>query len=336
MIVVLKPTATENDIKFLTEKIREWGLQPMVSKGEFRTIVGIIGDETKIMIKPLAAFPFVEKVIPIMKPYKLASREYKDKTVIKINGVEIGGNTLTVIAGPCSVEDEEQMLSTAKAVKEAGAHMLRGGAYKPRTSPYSFQGLGKKGLEILKMAKEQTGLPVVTEVMDPRDVELVAEYADVLQIGARNMQNFSLLKEVGKCRKPVLLKRGLSATIKEWLMAAEYILVGGNEKVILCERGIRTFETATRNTLDVSAVAVLKHETHLPVCIDPSHAAGNFQYVIPLAMAGVAAGADAVMVEVHPNPPEALSDGDQSLNFTQFSELMMSLRKVTKALGREL
>ncbi len=336
MIIVMKSDATEDDIKHVEEKIKEWGLKPHISRGIERTIIGVIGDERQIMDKPLHALPGVEEVIPILKPYKLASKEFKKKkSVIEVDGIKIGGEEIVIIAGPCSVENEERTIEIAKAVKKAGAKMLRGGAFKPRTSPYTFQGLGEEGLKILRMAKEETGLPIVTEVMDPRDVELVASYADVLQIGARNMQNFSLLKEVGKCRKPVLLKRGFAATIKEWLMAAEYILSGGNERVILCERGIRTFETATRNTLDVGAIAVLQEETHLPVIVDPSHAAGYWKYVTPLALAGVAAGADGIMVEVHPKPEEALSDGDQSLKFDTFEELVIKLRKVAEAVGRK-
>ncbi len=337
MIIVMRPDATEEDIKHVEEKITEWGLRPHISRGVERTIIGVIGDERQIMDKPLHALPGVEEVIPILKPYKLASKEFKKtKTIIEINGVKIGGEEIVIIAGPCSVESEERTIDIAKAVKKAGAKMLRGGAFKPRTSPYSFQGLGEEGLKILRMAKEETGLPIVTEVMDPRDVELVASYADVLQIGARNMQNFSLLKEVGKCRKPVLLKRGFAATVKEWLMAAEYILSEGNDKVILCERGIRTFETATRNTLDVGAVAVLLEETHLPVIVDPSHAAGYWKYVTPLALAGIATGADGIMVEVHPKPEEALSDGDQSLKYDTFEQLVEKLKKLARAVGRKV
>src|SRR3989338_4883722 len=293
MIVVLKPDATESQIKHLVEKIKSLGLKPMISKGVERTIIGVIGEEDVLRAQPLEVFPGVEKVMAILAPYKLVSREFRhENTVVNVDGVKVGGKKVVVMAGPCSIESRELLLHIAKAVKKSGASVLRGGAFKPRTSPYAFQGLGEEGLKYLKKAGDHLGLVTITEVMDPRDVGLVAEYADVLQIGARNMQNFNLLKEVGITKKPVLLKRGLSSTIKELLMSAEYILAGGNFNVILCERGIRTFEDATRFTLDLSAVPVIKSLSHLPVIIDPSHATGRWGLVAPCAKAGVAAGAD--------------------------------------------
>lgn len=338
MIIVLKPSATPEQINHICEKVRELGLTPQVSQGVERTIIGVIGEEEKIRIKPLEVFPGVDSVVPILKPYKLASREFRpENTVFTMNhNVQVGGNKIVVMAGPCSVEGPEMLLRIAKEVKKAGATFLRGGAFKPRTSPYSFQGLGEEGLKYLREAADQTGLLVVTEVMDTRTVELVARYADMLQIGARNVQNFDLLKEVGMSQKPVLLKRGLSSTIKELLLSAEYLLSKGNFKVMLCERGIRTFETATRNTVDINAVPVLKEETHLPVLVDPSHGTGKWDYVIPIARAAVAAGADGIMVEVHDNPEEAKSDGEQSLYPKRFAELMTQLRAIAKAIGREV
>ncbi len=338
MIIVLKPNATPEQINHICEKVRELGLTPQVSQGVERTIIGVIGEEEKIRIKPLEVFPGVDSVVPILKPYKLASREFRpENTVFSMNyNVQVGGNKIVVMAGPCSVEGPDMLLRIAKEVKKAGATFLRGGAFKPRTSPYSFQGLGEEGLKYLREAADQTGLLVVTEVMDTRTVELVSRYADMLQIGARNVQNFDLLKEVGMSQKPVLLKRGLSSTIKELLLSAEYLLSKGNFKVMLCERGIRTFETATRNTVDISAVPVLKGETHLPVLVDPSHGTGKWDYVIPIARAAVAAGADGIMVEVHDNPEEAKSDGEQSLYPKRFAELMTQLRAIAKAIGREV
>lgn len=338
MIIVMRPDATPDDVAHLCEKVRELGLTPQVSRGVERTVIGIIGEEDKLRVKPLEAFPGVESVMPVLKPYKLASRTFKtEPTEFKMgNGVKVGGKRIVVMAGPCSVEGREMLLETAEAVKKAGATFLRGGAFKPRTSPYSFQGLGEEGLQYLREAADRFGLLVVTEVMDPRNVELVAEYADMLQIGARNMQNFDLLKECGLSKKPVLLKRGLSATIKELLLSAEYILSKGNFKVMLAERGIRTFEDSTRNTMDINAIPVIKRESHLPILIDPSHGTGVRDFVIPLARAGVAAGCDGIMVEVHPNPEEARSDGPQSLLPAQFAAMMKELRVIANAVGREL
>lgn len=337
MIIVLKPDATEEDIEHIVKRLKELGLTPHISKGKERTIIGAIGDESVLQNQPLDILPGVEKVMPILKPYKLVSREFqKEDTVIEVDGVKIGGREIQVIAGPCSVEEREGLLEVARKVKKAGVKLLRGGAFKPRTSPYSFQGLGEEGLRYLSEAKAETGLLIVTELMDPRDTELVCKYTDIIQIGARNMQNFRLLTEVGKVDKPVLLKRGLSATIKEWLMSAEYIASQGNRRIILCERGIRTFETATRNTLDLSAIPVLKEETHLPVIVDPSHAAGIWNYVPPLSRAAIACGADGLLIEVHHKPERALCDGSQSLKPDRFEELMEELRRVAEAVGRSL
>ncbi|MCX8124359.1 MAG: 3-deoxy-7-phosphoheptulonate synthase [Spirochaetes bacterium] len=335
MIIVLKPNVTQDEIDHIVGKIKSLNLQPHVSKGQYRTIITVIGDEDIIREQPLEAISGVESVKPILKPYKLASKEtHPDRTIIKVGDIEIGGDKIVLVAGPCAVEGEKEIIEHAKMVKQAGASMLRAGAYKPRSSPYTFQGYGALGLKYLAKAKEETGLPIVTEVMDPRDVELVAQYADVLQVGTRNMQNFNLLKELGKIDKPILLKRGMSATINEFLMSAEYILSQGNKKVILCPRGIRTFEDITRNTLDVGAVPVLKDFSHLPVVCDPSHAMGIKDYVISAALAYVAAGADGIMVEAHPNPEEAMSDGQQTINFEQLVELKKKLTSVAMALGR--
>ncbi len=337
MIIVLKKGVTEEEIEHVVEKIKGLGLAVHISKGQERTIIGAIGDESVLAATPLEALPGVESVMPILKPYKLVSREFKSEdTVLDISGVKIGGKAVQVIAGPCSVEGRDILLETAREVKNGGATLLRGGAFKPRTSPYSFQGLGEEGLKYLAEARKQTGLPIVTELMDPRDTELLCEYADVIQIGARNMQNFRLLTDVGDCDKPVLLKRGLSATIKEFLMSAEYIASRGNKQIILCERGIRTFETSTRNTLDLSSVPVLKEETHLPVFVDPSHAVGRWELVGALSKASVAVGADGLMIEVHNDPENALCDGVQSLKPDKFSELMAVLKKVAEAVGRTL
>ncbi len=337
MIIVLRPDATEEQVDHIVKKLKGIGLQAHISKGTERTIIGAIGDEAVLRSLPLEAIPGVENVLPILKPYKLASREFKkENTVIKVGNAEIGGRRIAVMAGPCAVENKALLFQIADEVKKAGANFVRGGAFKPRTSPYTFQGLGEEGLKYLAEARERTGLPVVTEVMDPRDMEAIVKYADVVQIGARNMQNFRLLKEVGEYRKPVLLKRGISATIKEWLMSAEYIMAGGNHNVILCERGIRTYETATRNTLDLSAVPVLKQLTHLPVVVDPSHAVGKWDLVAPMAKAAVAAGADGLIIEVHTNPEEALSDGEQSLKPGVFKQLMDELRPIARAVGREI
>ncbi|NQU73163.1 MAG: 3-deoxy-7-phosphoheptulonate synthase [Candidatus Omnitrophica bacterium] len=338
MIIVLRPGATQQQIDHIVEKVKKLGLKPMISKGAERTIIGVIGSEDIIQAQPLEVYPGVEKVVPILKPFKLVSRDFKkeDSIVDLGNGVKIGGKDIVVMAGPCSVESREQLIETAKKAKKAGAKVLRGGAFKPRTSPYSFQGLGEKGLKFLAEARKETGLLVVTELMDTRDAELVAKYADIIQIGARNIQNFNLLKEVGQMKKPVLLKRGMSSTIKEFLMSAEYILSEGNFNVILCERGIRTFENFTRFTLDISAVPVIKSQSHLPIIVDPSHATGKWGLVSPVSMAAIAAGADGLIIEVHPNPEEAMSDGAQSLLPENFEKLMQDLRKVTEAVGRKL
>ena len=338
MIIVLKPNATKKQIEHLIERIKALGLKPMVSKGTERTIIGVIGSEDVLRVQPLEVIPGVEQVMPVLKPYKLVSREFKpEPTVVDVGGgVAVGGKALVVMAGPCSVENREMLFETARAVRRAGAALLRGGAFKPRTSPYSFQGMGEEGLKLLREAAQATGMRVVTELLDTRDIQLVEQYADVIQIGARNMQNFELLKEVGQSRKPVLLKRGLSATITEFLLAAEYVLSQGNFNVILCERGIRTFETLTRFTLDLAAVPVIKQLSHLPIVVDPSHGAGSWEYVGPMARAAVAAGADGLIVEVHPSPETALSDGPQSLLPKKFAALVGELRKVARAVGRTL
>jgi 3-deoxy-7-phosphoheptulonate synthase len=337
MIIVLKPDATESQIKHIVTKVKELGLKPMLSKGVERTIIGVIGEEDVLRMKPLEAFPGIEQVVPILAPYKLVSREFKkEDTVVSVGGVTIGGKKLAVIAGPCSVESYEQLYKTATAVKKAGASLLRGGAFKPRTSPYSFQGLGEEALKFLKDVSKKLSMPVVTELMDCRDLPLIEKYADMIQIGARNMQNFNLLKEVGLSKKPVLLKRGMSSTVKEWLMSAEYILANGNFNVVLCERGIRTFEDATRFTLDIAAVPLVKNLSHLPIVVDPSHAMGKWGLVPSAAKAAVAAGADGLMVEVHPNPEEALSDGSQSLLPKNFLAMMQELKKIAKSVDRSL
>ncbi|MCX7769529.1 MAG: 3-deoxy-7-phosphoheptulonate synthase [Proteobacteria bacterium] len=335
MIIVMKPDATESEIQNIIKIIEENGLKPHLSRGKERVIIGAIGDESVIRNIPFDSYPGVENAVPILKPYKIVSREFKkENTIIKVDGEEIGGNKIAIIAGPCAVESREITIETALRVKEAGANFFRGGAYKPRTSPYSFQGLGEEGLKILYEAKKETGMPIVTELMDPRDADLVCQYADIIQIGARNMQNFRLLLEVGKIDKPVILKRGLSSTINELLMSAEYIASQGNTKIILCERGIRTFETATRNTLDLSAVPLLKSLTHLPVIVDPSHGTGHWDLVTPMAVAAVACGADGLMVEVHPHPEKALSDGSQSLKPAKFILMMEKIKAVATAVGR--
>src|SRR5688572_29800997 len=338
MIIVTRPDITEAQIDHIRERIEALGLRTHLSRGESRTIIGCIGDERVLLDVPLHSLPGVESVTPILKPYKLASREFAaEPTRVRVgdqSAAVVGGRQIAVIAGPCSVEGRDMLLETAYAVRAAGAVMLRGGAFKPRTSPYAFQGMGLEGLELLREVRRETGLPVVTEVMDTRQVDLVAEHADVLQVGARNMQNFALLSELGRVQRPVLLKRGLSATIKELLMAAEYIMAHGNHQVVLCERGIRTYERATRNTLDISAIPVLKRETHLPVIVDPSHAGGDSDLVAPLAFAAVAAGADGLIIEVHPDPESALSDGDQSLNPGAFSTVMDRLVAFAAAAGK--
>jgi 3-deoxy-7-phosphoheptulonate synthase len=337
VIIVTRVGVTEDEIDHIRERVEALGLRTHLSRGESRTIIGCIGDEERLAHVPLLALPGVEAVHAVTRPYKLAAREFSaTSTRIPVGGVDLGGPNVVVIAGPCSVEGPEMLLETAHAVAAAGARGLRGGAYKPRTSPYSFRGMEEEGLEALSRARKESGLPVVTEVMDTRQVEAVAGHADILQIGTRNMQNFALLSEVGRIHRPVLLKRGLAATVRDLLLAAEYVMKQGNMQVILCERGIRTFETATRNTFDVSAIPVLKRETHLPVIADPSHAAGYRDLVPPLSFAAVAAGADGLMVEVHPRPEEALSDGEQSLDLDQFARFMKELTPFVEAAGRAL
>jgi 3-deoxy-7-phosphoheptulonate synthase len=337
MIIVLKPTATEDQKNHLIEKIESRGHRANVSVGVKRTVIGVIGPEDIVRTVPLEAFPGVETVVAILEPFKLVSREFRQEdTIISVGDVKIGGRKFVVGAGPCAVEGREMLLETATFVSTCGASILRGGAFKPRTSPYSFQGLGEEALRYLADVRAQTGLPVVTELMDPRDIPLIEKYADIVQIGMRNMSNFALLKELGGIKKPILLKRGNMATIKEFLMSAEYIVTNGNFDVILCERGIRTFETATRNTQDLSAVPVIKHLSHLPVVVDPSHATGRRYLVEPLCKAAVAVGADGVLVEVHPDPESAMSDGPQSLSLPQFAQLMKNLTPVVEAVGREL
>lgn len=336
MIIVTKPDATEEQIQHIIDRVNEWGLKTEVSRGAVRVVVGVIGPEDLIREKPLAAIPGVESVTPVLKPYKLVAHEFRQTySQIKVGGVTVGGPEIVVMAGPCSIESREQITSIANDVKAAGAKILRGGAFKPRTSPYSFQGLGVVGLQLLAEAREATGLPVITEIMDTKDLEVIEQYADCLQIGARNMQNFSLLKEVGRSKLPVMLKRGMSATIKDLLMSAEYILSEGNFNVMLCERGIRTFETYTRNTLDLNAVPVLKAETHLPVVVDPTHGIGLRDHIPAMAIASVAAGADALMIEVHNSPELAKSDGEQALMPAEFADLLLRIRKVAQAVGRE-
>ncbi|MDD5079165.1 MAG: 3-deoxy-7-phosphoheptulonate synthase [Candidatus Omnitrophica bacterium] len=338
MIIVLKPGTTEEQVSHIIQKVEKLGLTPHVSKGTERTIIGVIGPEDILRITPLEAYPGVEKVMPVLAPYKLVSREFKSQdSVIDVGkGVKIGGKNIVIFAGPCAIEDIDTLYDIAQEVKKAGAKILRGGAFKPRTSPYSFQGKGKEGLEILQKVGNDLDMVTITEVMDSRDVELVAKYVDILQIGARNMQNFNLLKEVGQTKKPVLLKRGLASTIKELLMSAEYILSGGNFNVILCERGIRTFEDYTRNTLDISAIPAVKQLSHLPIIADPSHAAGKWGLVAALSKAAVAAGADGLIVEVHSHPEDALSDGAQSLLPDNFANLTQELKTVAAAVGREI
>ncbi|HEX2952367.1 MAG TPA: 3-deoxy-7-phosphoheptulonate synthase [Bacillota bacterium] len=337
MIVIMNQNATPQQLENVQGRLKDWGFDIHLSQGVERTIIGAIGDKKPVVIQSIESMEGVDRVVPILQPYKLAGREFhSESTQVRVGNAVFGGEQIVVIAGPCAVESLEQLLETAKDVKAAGAHILRGGAFKPRTSPYAFQGLEEEGLKFLKTAREETGMPFVTEVTNPRDVEMVQEYTDMLQIGARNMQNFTLLREVGKARKPVLLKRGLSATIEEWLMAAEYIMSEGNYEVVLCERGIRTFETATRNTFDVSAIPVIKKQSHLPVIADPSHASGKRHLIQPLACAAVAAGADGLMIEVHPDPEHALSDGPQSLTPAQFEEILQKVRPVAEAVGRAL
>jgi 3-deoxy-7-phosphoheptulonate synthase len=335
MIIVMRPNYEEEDLVRIVQRLEDMNLRAHISKGEHRTIVGAIGDERILSEIPMESFPGVEKVFPILKPYKLASREFKpENTVVNVDGFEIGGPQIQIIAGPCAVESREVLEEIAEAIVPAGVRFLRGGAFKPRTSPYAFQGWGEKGLKYLAGVREKTGLKVVTELMDPRDIVLVCKYADIVQIGTRNMQNFRLLTEVGNIDKPVILKRGLCATINEFLMSAEYIMAQGNEKVILCERGIRTFESETRNTLDISAVPLLKQLTHLPVIVDPSHAVGRADLVTAVSKAAVAAGADGLLVEVHVRPEEAMSDGPQSLRPEVFLSMVEQCRRVAEAVDR--
>ena len=338
MILTLKPDASKSQIEAITKKVKDLGFTPHTTRGKEVTIIGVIGENAILTRDIFEAMDGVESVTPISKPYKLVSREFKkENSVIDLGyGVTIGGDHVIIMAGPCSVDTKERLLHTAEAVKEAGARVLRGGAFKPRTSPYAFQGHGEKALRFLAEARKLTGLPVVTEVMNLNDVKLVEEYADLIQIGARNIQNFDLLKAVGKAKKPVLLKRGMSTTIQEWLLSAEYVMANGNYNVILCERGIRTFETSTRFTLDLNAVPVLRHLTHLPIMVDPSHGVGIREYIPALAKASIAVGADGLILEVHPKPEEALSDGPQSLLPEQFAKLMGELRAVALAVGRTI
>ena len=340
MIVVMRADSGEKEIQGVLQRIEKAGLRGHLSQGVERVVIGVIGVDPVLpdLREALELMPGVEQLVPITKPYKLSSREFQPAdTVIKVGGATIGGGEeIAIIAGPCAVETEEQVLSTARAVKAAGANILRGGAFKPSTSPYHFRGLGEEGLKILALAKEETGLPLITEVLAPGDVELVVRYADILQVGARNMQNFVLLDEVGKTQKPVMLKRGMSATIQEWLLAAEYIMAQGNHQVMLCERGIRTFETYTRNTFDVSAIPIIHKLSHLPVIADPSHGTGKWYLVTPMALAAVAAGADGLMIEVHPSPDSALKDGAQSLTFEHFEQLASQLAHVAAAVGRRM
>lgn len=337
MIIVMKPESTQEQVQKVIDKLTKVGLKVHLSEGASRTIIGVIGDKRFIAQMPIEAMDGVEKMVSVTVDYKLVSREFKQEdTIVDVDGVKIGGKNLVVMAGPCAVESLEQLLLSAEIVKKAGAQFLRGGAYKPRTSPYAFQGLEVKGLEMMAMAKEKTGLKIVTEVVDVESVPVVCEYADMLQIGSRNMQNFQLLKTVGKTNKPVLLKRGLSATLNEWLNAAEYIMSEGNYNVVLCERGIRTYEEYTRNTLDLSAVAAVKNISHLPIIVDPSHGTGRWDLVRPMARAGIAAGADGLMIEVHPNPAEALSDGKQSLTPENFELMMKEIVGIAHVMGKTL
>ena len=337
MIVVMKAGSSHDEISKVTKRIEGFGLKAHISEGVDHTVIGVLGKVFSELRDALELLPGVEQVLLVSKPYKLASREFHPQdTIVEVKGVAIGGDEIVVMAGPCAIESEEQLLTTAQAVKAAGATVLRGGAFKPRTSPYDFRGLGETGLKILAAVGKENKMPVITEVMSPDQVDLVARYADILQIGARNMQNFTLLDEVGKTKKPVMLKRGLSSTIQEWLLAAEYILAQENEQVILCERGIRTFETHTRNTMDVSSIPIIEKVSHLPIIADPSHATGKWYLVPPLALAAIAAGADGLLIEVHPNPDLALADGPQSLNFDTFHLLMSQLLPIAKAQNRKL
>jgi 3-deoxy-7-phosphoheptulonate synthase len=337
MMIIMKPSATPQDVEHVIEKIKSVGLAVHLSQGVATTIIGAIGEAHGLPTDQFEVMDGVESVQRITQPYKLASRQFHpENSVFPLDGFTVGGDELALIAGPCSVESRSQIIETAHAVKEAGANALRGGVFKPRTSPYSFQGLGEEGLEMLAEAREQTGLPVVVEIMSQVQVDLMVKYVDVLQVGARNMQNFNLLRVIGETQTPVLLKRGLSASIEDLLMSAEYILAGGNKQVLLCERGIRTFETATRNTTDINAVPVLKNLTHLPVILDPSHSTGHFDYVAAIARAAVAAGADGLIIEVHPDPAHALSDGRQSLKPEKFAAMVRQLGQIAEVMGRRI
>ncbi|MBW7959171.1 MAG: 3-deoxy-7-phosphoheptulonate synthase [Anaerolineae bacterium] len=337
MIVIMKADASMSEKSAVIARAEDYGFKVHLSDGKERTIIGVIGDSATINREQIERMSGVERVVPILKPFKLASREFKpDDTTFSLNGHTIGGNEIIVMAGPCSVESRSQIIETAIACKEAGAHVLRGGAFKPRTSPYAFQGMGEEGLKYLAEAREVTGMPIVTEVMEPALVPLVCEYADILQIGARNMQNYALLHAVGESQFPVLLKRGMSSLIEEWLMCAEYILSHGNTRVMLCERGIRTFETYTRNTFDINAIPVAKQLSHLPIIADPSHATGKWEYVAGAAKAAVAAGADGIIIEVHPRPEEAMSDGGQSLKPEKFAKLVTEMKAIAQAVGRDI
>lgn len=337
MIIVLKPNTPKFDVDLVLKKLKEYGFETHVSEEMGRTIIGAIGDERALRDKPLTTLPGVEKVVPIMKPFKLVSQEIKSEpTIIDINGIKIGGNHIAIMAGPCSVESRESLFEVAKKVYDSGARILRGGAFKPRSSPYAFQGLGEVGLQYLREAADELGMVVITELMDPRDLDLITKYSDIIQIGARNMQNFRLLKEVGQTKMPVMLKRGLCATIKEFLMAAEYVASGGNHDIILCERGIRSFDNETRNILDLSAIPVIKSQSHLPVVIDPSHGTGRRDCILPMSQAAIAAGADGLMVEVHCNPSEALSDGDQSIVPDDFDILMKRIKIFAATLEKQI
>jgi len=337
MVVVMDMNSTVEQIELVNTRLDELGFQTQLIRGVKRIVIGAVGDRLVNDLRELQQMPGVEKIVPIMKPYKLVSREAKsDNTIIEVRGIKIGGNSVTVISGPCAVESRDQLLTAARQVKNAGGHIIRGGAFKPRTSPYSFQGLEEEGLNILREASLETGLPVVTEVIDEHSLQLAINYVDIIQIGARNMQNFRLLKAVGQTDKPVLLKRGMSATIEEWLMAAEYIMSEGNGNVILCERGIRTFETSTRNTLDLSAVPMVKRLSHLPIIVDPSHATGDRGLVLPMSLAAIASGADGLIIEMHPEPAKALSDGPQSLTPEGLVNVMTQLHNIVPALNREM
>lgn len=337
MVIVMKPNATRENIADIRDLLNELNLDIHISTGSQVTIIGIIGDKRKLENIPLELMPGVEKLVPIVEPYKLASKSFKpDKTIVRIKDAEIGGNKLAIIAGPCAVESSDQTIAVARFLKSKGVRFLRGGAYKPRTSPYSFQGLEEDGLKILAEARAETGLLVVTEVVSVKSIETAVKYVDIIQIGARNMQNFNLLQEVGKLKIPVILKRGLSATIEEWLNAAEYVMNEGNYNIILCERGIRTFETYTRNTLDLSSVPTINELSHLPIIVDPSHGTGKWRLVTPMSRAAIAAGADGLIIEVHQNPKSALSDGPQSLNFETFDKLMDDIKKVSAIINREV